>query len=88
MLTGRVGQSKAFYKVMVDRVVRAGRLLQGEAGTRELFCLPMAAPALCFAVAWPDGKVTVWLPKSQAEWGEANKTMQMPEWLAFERGLI
>ena len=52
MLTGRVGQSKAFYKVMVDRVVRAGRLLQGEAGTRELFCLPMAAPALCFAVAW------------------------------------
>jgi hypothetical protein len=34
-----------------------------------------------------DGKVTVWLPKSQAEWSEQDGTMQMPEWLAMERGL-
>jgi hypothetical protein len=35
-----------------------------------------------------DGKVTVWLPKSQAEWDAHSKTMQMAEWLAMERGLI
>jgi len=35
-----------------------------------------------------DGKVTVWIPKSQAEFDADAKTMQMPEWLALERGLI
>jgi hypothetical protein len=35
-----------------------------------------------------DGSETVWLPKSQCEWKETDKTMQMPEWIAFEKGLI
>jgi hypothetical protein len=35
-----------------------------------------------------DGGKTVWIPKSQAEWRETDKTMQLPEWLALERGLI
>lgn len=35
-----------------------------------------------------DGKETVWLPKSQCEWNEEEKTMTMPEWLAMEKGLI
>jgi hypothetical protein len=30
----------------------------------------------------------VWLPKSQVEWDEADETMQIPEWLALEKGLI
>lgn len=35
-----------------------------------------------------DGKETVWLPKSQCEWKEEEKTMTMPEWLTMEKGLI
>ena len=35
-----------------------------------------------------DGDKKVWLPKAQCEWDEGSKTMQMPEWLAMERGLI
>lgn len=30
-----------------------------------------------------DGKNTDWVPKSQCEWDEKDKTMQMPEWLAI-----
>lgn len=35
-----------------------------------------------------DGKRTEWVPKSLCEWDEATKIMQMPEWLALERGFI
>lgn len=40
-----------------------------------------------------DGRVAVWLPKSQVEWdaSDTNKysgTMTMPEWLAEEKELI
>lgn len=35
-----------------------------------------------------DGKETVWLPKSQCEWYEDEKSMTMPEWLAKDKGLI
>ena len=35
-----------------------------------------------------DGSKTVWLPKLPAEWSADSKTMQMPDWLAHERGLI
>jgi hypothetical protein len=35
-----------------------------------------------------DGSKTVWIPKSQAEWSESDKVMQMAEWLALEKGLI
>ena len=35
-----------------------------------------------------DGKITVWLPKSQCQWDEEEKTMLMPEWLAMEKELI
>ena len=35
-----------------------------------------------------DGKTTVWVPKSQVEWDEEEKTMTMPVWLAQERGLV
>ena len=35
-----------------------------------------------------DGKVTVWLPKSQCQWDEDDKTMTMEEWLAKEKELI
>lgn len=35
-----------------------------------------------------DGIRTVWLPKSQCEWDQDDKTMAMPEWLAQERDLI
>jgi hypothetical protein len=35
-----------------------------------------------------DGKITVWLPKSQCEWDEESHTMTMPEWLAQEKELI
>ena len=35
-----------------------------------------------------DGKVEVWLPKSQCEWDVDSKVMTMPEWLAKDKGLI
>lgn len=35
-----------------------------------------------------DGKITVWLPKSQCEWDSIENTMTMPEWLAKEKELI
>jgi hypothetical protein len=35
-----------------------------------------------------DGKVTVWMPKSQCEWNEDDKVMTVPEWLATDKGLI
>ena len=35
-----------------------------------------------------DGKKTEWVPKSQCEWDEKDKTMQMPEWLATEKGFL
>lgn len=35
-----------------------------------------------------DGKRTVWLPKSQCQWDEDDKTMTMAEWLAKEKELI
>jgi hypothetical protein len=35
-----------------------------------------------------DGKTTVWIPKSQAEWSADDKVMQMAEWLALEKRLI
>ena len=35
-----------------------------------------------------DGATTVWLPKSQCEWDQDDKTMAMPEWLALDKGLI
>lgn len=34
------------------------------------------------------GDEAVWLPKSQCEWDEEEKTMTMPEWLAKDKGLI
>jgi hypothetical protein len=34
-----------------------------------------------------DGKITVWLPRSQIEIGD-DGTVTMPEWLAIERELI
>lgn len=30
----------------------------------------------------------VWLPKSQCEWDEGDGEMQLPEWLAIEKGLV
>lgn len=35
-----------------------------------------------------DGKTTEWIPKSQCEWDEKSKTMQMPEWLAMDKGFL
>lgn len=35
-----------------------------------------------------DGKITVWLPKSQVEWDEESHTMTLPEWLAIEKELV
>lgn len=38
-----------------------------------------------------DGKVSVWLPRSQVEVnddGRRRHTVTMPEWLALEKGLI
>ncbi len=35
-----------------------------------------------------DGKKTEWVPKSQCEWDEKDKTMQMPEWMAEEKGFL
>jgi len=35
-----------------------------------------------------DGKLIVWLPKSQCQWDEDLKVMTMEEWLAKEKGLI
>jgi len=35
-----------------------------------------------------DGKTTDWVPKSQCEWDEKDKTMQMPEWLAMDKGFL
>lgn len=35
-----------------------------------------------------DGQKTEWVPKSQCEWDEKDKTMQMPEWLAMDKGFI
>jgi hypothetical protein len=35
-----------------------------------------------------DGKIEVWLPKSQCEWDKDKKEMVMMEWLALDKGLI
>ncbi len=35
-----------------------------------------------------DGKVSVWLPRSQVEVNDDDGTVTMPEWLALEKGLI
>lgn len=35
-----------------------------------------------------DGKVAKWIPKSQCEWDDKDKTMQIPEWLATDKGFI
>ena len=35
-----------------------------------------------------DGKIFVWLPKSQCQWDIEDKIMTMPEWLAIEKELI
>jgi hypothetical protein len=35
-----------------------------------------------------DGAREAWVPKAICEWDEKDKTMQMPEWLALEKGLI
>lgn len=35
-----------------------------------------------------DGKITVWLPKSQCEWDAEENTMTMEEWLAKEKELL
>jgi hypothetical protein len=35
-----------------------------------------------------DGDKEVWLAKALCEWSADDKTMQMPEWLALEKGLI
>lgn len=35
-----------------------------------------------------DGERTVWLPKSQCQWDEEEKTMTIPEWLVEKRKLI
>ena len=35
-----------------------------------------------------DGIRTVWLPKSNCEWDQDDKTMAMPGWLAKEKELI
>lgn len=35
-----------------------------------------------------DGIRIVWLPKSQCQWDEEDKTMTMEEWLAKEKELI
>jgi hypothetical protein len=35
-----------------------------------------------------DGSKEVWIAKSPGEWDADSKSMQMPEWLALERGWI
>ena len=35
-----------------------------------------------------DGTRTVWLPKSQCEWDDEERTMAVPQWLAQEKELI
>lgn len=35
-----------------------------------------------------DGTRMVWLPKSQCEWDQDDKTMAMPLWLAKDKELI
>jgi hypothetical protein len=35
-----------------------------------------------------DGIREVWLPKSNCEWDQDDKTMAMPEWLAKDKELI
>jgi hypothetical protein len=40
------------------------------------------------AYRFANGERTVWLPKSQCEWDETDKTMAMPEWLAKDKELI
>jgi hypothetical protein len=35
-----------------------------------------------------DSSNEVWIPKSIGEWSEEDSTMQLPEWYAYEKGLI
>jgi hypothetical protein len=35
-----------------------------------------------------DGDKEVWIAKSLGEWDEHSKTMQMPEWVAMQKGPI
>jgi hypothetical protein len=35
-----------------------------------------------------DGKITVWVPKSQVEYDPDNKTIAMPAWLATDKGFV
>jgi hypothetical protein len=40
------------------------------------------------AYRFDNGDDLVWLPKSECEWDAGTQTMTMPEWLAFDKGLI
>lgn len=35
-----------------------------------------------------DGTKEVWIPKSQCQWDQDDKTMAMSEWQAKDKGLI
>ena len=35
-----------------------------------------------------DGDKEVWVPKSHGEWDPYNRVMQMPEWMALQKGLL
>lgn len=35
-----------------------------------------------------DDDKAVWIPKSQCEWDSDNNEMQMPEWLALDKGFL
>jgi len=35
-----------------------------------------------------DGDKKAWVPKSKCDWDADSKTMQMPEWLAIDKGFV
>ena len=53
----------------------------------EIECVLIRDSANAFLIRGDSGE-EVWVPKSECTWDKDAKIMEMPYWLAYDRGLI
>lgn len=73
--------SKKTVEIDFDRVVYSTYALSKEPGLN-----PISDQALAHKIDF--GFTTEWVPASQVEIDEESKIVEMPEWLAIDKGLI
>lgn len=61
-------------------------MTSGRSDLVEIDCACVGETDLAWRV--DNGKTKVWIPKSQCEADWARGVVEMPEWLAIERGLV